>query len=143
MTKGSMIGAGLLLASLCTAAGGAWGQSKVADLGQREYLANCASCHGADGKGNGPNKPYLNKSPSDLTVLARNNGGILPAARMYDVIDGDKEVIGHGTRDMPTWGYDYRIQAAEYYQDVPYNPEAFVRGKILSLVEFINRLQVK
>lgn len=143
MKNGSLIGAGVLLASLCTAMGGAWAQSKTVDLGQREFMANCASCHGADGRGQGPNAMFLNKSPTNLTLLAKNNGGILPAARMYDVIEGDKDVVGHGTRDMPTWGFDYRVKAAEYYMDVPYNPEAYVRGKILSLIDYISRVQAK
>jgi mono/diheme cytochrome c family protein len=113
------------------------------DLGKRKYRANCASCHGAEGKGNGPNKPCLTKRPSDLTVLAKNNGGVLPVGRIYDVIDGNKDVVGHGTRDMPTWGYGYRVQAAEYYVDVPYNAEGYVRVKILTLIDYISRIQAK
>lgn len=142
MTKRTLKLSSLFIA-LCVAAGGAWAQAKVADLGQREYMANCASCHGADGKGMGPNVEFLKKSPPNLTLLAKNNGGILPAARLYESIDGSKDVAGHGTRDMPTWGFDYRVKAAEYYMDVPYNPEVYVRGKILSLIEYINRIQVK
>jgi hypothetical protein len=44
---------------------------------------------------------------------------------------------------MPTWGNAYRIKAAEYYLDSPYDPEAFVRARILALIEYISRLQVK
>jgi mono/diheme cytochrome c family protein len=132
-----------LLVALCVAAGGAWAQAKGVDLGQREYMANCASCHGADGKGQGPTAMFLNKSPTNLTVLAKNNGGILPAARLYESIDGTATIAGHGTREMPTWGFDYRVKAAEYYMDTPYNPEVYVRGKILSLIDYISRIQVK
>lgn len=132
-----------LAVGLCLVGSAAWAQSKGVDLGQREFLANCASCHGTDGKGNGPNKPYLTRSPTDLTVLAKNNGGILPAARMYEVIEGARDIPTHGSRDMPTWGHEYRVKAAEYYMDVPYSPEAYVRGRLLALVEYINRLQVK
>jgi len=135
--------AGTLFVALCVAGGAAWAQAKSIDLGQREYMSNCASCHGSDGKGNGPNKPYMTKSPTDLTVLARNNGGVLPVARMYEVIEGNRDVVGHGTREMPTWGLDYRIKAAEYYIDVPYNPEVYVRGRILSLIDYLSRIQAK
>ena len=113
------------------------------DLGKREFDTNCAMCHGLDGKGGGVMSTYLNRQPTNLTTLAKTNGGILPMDRMYAMIDGTREVPGHGTRDMPTWGFDYRVKAAEYYMDVPYNPEVYVRGKILSLIEYINRIQVK
>ena len=49
----------------------------------------------------------------------------------------------HGTRDMPIWGRDYKIKAAEYYMEAPYDPDAYVRARILALLEYINRLQAK
>jgi mono/diheme cytochrome c family protein len=140
--KRSIIHAALIGASLAIAATGALGQGKV-DLGKREYDANCASCHGPKGMGDGPTRPYLNKSPTNLTTLARDNKGVLPVNRLYESIDGTLTVPGHGTRDMPTWGNQYRMKAAEYYMDVPYDPEAFVRARILALIEYISRLQVK
>jgi mono/diheme cytochrome c family protein len=140
--KRSIIHAALIGASLAIAATGALGQGKV-DLGKREYDANCASCHGPKGMGDGPTRPYLNKSPTNLTTLARDNKGVLPVNRLYESIDGTLTVPGHGTRDMPTWGNQYRTKAAEYYMDVPYDPEAFVRARILALIEYISRLQVK
>ncbi len=112
------------------------------DVGQREFEASCASCHGVDGKGRGPIVDLLRRSPPDLTQLARKNGGILPVARMYEVIDGTG-VPAHGSRDMPIWGQAYRIRDAEYYGEVPYNAEGLVRARILSLAEYISRLQVK
>jgi mono/diheme cytochrome c family protein len=119
---------------------GAMAQQK-ADLGKREYDSNCAICHGRDGKGNGPYVELLKRSPPDLTTMARRNGGVFPVAKSYDVIEGAGP--GHGTRDMPIWGMAYNVKAAEYYVDVPYDREAFVRGRILSLIEYLNRLQAK
>jgi mono/diheme cytochrome c family protein len=140
--KRSIIKAVLLGAGLTMAAAGALAQGKV-DLGKREYDANCASCHGLKGTGDGPVTPYLNRSPTDLTKLARANGGVLPVSRLYESIDGTLAVPGHGSRDMPTWGDTYRARAAEYYIDVPYDPNAFVRARILALIEYISRLQAK
>lgn len=140
--KTSLRNAGALLVGLCIAASGAIAQTKL-DIGKREFESNCATCHGLKGAGDGVLKPWLTRSPSDLTMLAKSNGGILPLPRIYDVIEGATQVAGHGTRDMPAWGNRYKVQAAEYYMDVPYDAEAFVRMKILSLVEYINRLQVK
>lgn len=117
-------------------------QAKKIDLGKREFEANCASCHGMTGKGSGPVTPWLRMSPPDLTTLAKNNQGILPINRLYDSILGD-DIKAHGSRDMPVWGQVYRTDAANYYLDVPYDADAYVRVRILSLLEYLNRLQVK
>lgn len=112
------------------------------DFGKREYESKCASCHGVSGKGDGPIRELLTKSPPDLTVEAKNNGGVFPMERLYKVIEG-ADVPAHGGRDMPVWGREYKHEAAEYYMDTPYDPEAYVRARILSLLEYINRLQAK
>ena len=140
--KCSIIRGVLVGACLAVAATGALGEAKI-DLGKREYDANCASCHGPKGMGDGPTRPYLTKSPTNLTTLAHDNKGVLPVNRLYESIDGSLTVPGHGTRDMPTWGNQYRLRAAEYYGDMDYNADAFVRVKILALIEYISRLQAK
>jgi mono/diheme cytochrome c family protein len=78
------------------------------DLGKNEYLRSCASCHGETGKGDGPAAKSLPKPPGDLTKLAKNNNGVFPISRVYDVIDGRMQVIMHGTREMPVWGDVFR-----------------------------------
>jgi mono/diheme cytochrome c family protein len=137
MNKGIRTAVALSLALASTAL---LAQQRV-DLGKREFDNNCAACHGADGKGGGIYVEYLKRSPPDLSTMSRRNGGVFPISRAYEVIEGAG--VGHGTRDMPVWGRDYAIQAAEYYIDVPYNPEAYVRARILALSEYLNRLQVK
>jgi len=112
-----------------------------ADLGKRECDSHCASCHGVDGKGTGAYVDFLKRTPTDLTMLAKRNGGVFPISRVYDVIDGAG--VGHGSRDMPVWGQDYRVKAGEYYVDVPYDSEIFVRNRILALTEYLSRLQAK
>jgi mono/diheme cytochrome c family protein len=116
-------------------------QTRNADFGKREFDDNCAVCHATSGKGGGPYVELLKKSPPDLTTLTQRNGGVFPMARIYDVIEGAGP--GHGARDMPIWGKTYSIKAAEYYLDVPYDQEAFVRARILGLAEYISRLQAK
>ena len=113
------------------------------DFGEREYMSNCAQCHGASGKGDGVLRPYLNKSPSDLTVLSKHNSGVFPQDRIYRVIDGRDMVPLHGERDMPAWGMDYSSKAAQDWQDWPYNTEAYVRSHITALVDYIHRRQEK
>lgn len=131
------------LAMLAIALGSAWAQQAPAraDPGQREFSDNCATCHGRDGKGLGPYVEWLKKAPPDLTLLSKRNGGVFPLASTYAVIEGAG--AGHGTREMPVWGREYSVRAAEYYADAPYNQEAVVRARILALSEYISRLQVK
>lgn len=119
----------------------AWAQMAKLDFGKREYDSNCASCHGAKGMGDGPYKPWLTKSPPDLTVLAKENRGVFPYQRVYDIIDGRRPVAGHGPSDMPVWGADYLAKARADYTDVAYDAEAYVRTRIVALIEYLYRLQ--
>ena len=49
---------------------------------------------------------------------------------------------GHGTTDMPIWGTIYKIRAAQNLVDIPsYDPDAFVRARILALIDYLARLQ--
>ena len=68
------------------------------------YRAYCASCHGLTGRGDGPAAPALKAKVPDLTLLARNNGGVFPSARVRKMISGDEVLLSHGTREMPIWG---------------------------------------
>jgi mono/diheme cytochrome c family protein len=133
----------LIGAALIGFAGAANAQDKKFDFGKREYDSNCASCHGLKGKGDGPYKPYLTKSPSDLTVLSKKNSGVYPFDRVYMSVDGRLEIGAHGSRDMPIWGTQYSVQAGASHMDVPYAPESYVRTRILALTEYIYRLQTK
>jgi len=123
--------------------GVALAQQPKFDFGKREYTSNCAACHGVTGKGDGPYNEYLKKTPSDLTVLAKANKGVFPYQNTYEIIDGRKAVAAHGPRDMPIWGNDYSVMAAGHYLEVPYDPEAFVRNRIMALIDYIGRLQAK
>lgn len=127
--------------TLAVSFGAALAQQVTPDWGKREFESSCASCHGSGGTGDGPlSRGYLSKAPTDLTVLARNNGGVLPVSRLYAWIDGTAVGV-HGTRDMPVWGTRYKLSAGEYYVDVDYDPQAYVRARILSLIDYVDRLQ--
>ena len=135
------MGLGLLGAAACA-------QPQGVDMGRSEFQNSCASCHGAGGKGDGPVAPALSKKPSDLTTLAKRNGGALPVQLVWEMIDGRAQVplgsFAHGSREMPVWGDDYRA-AARLSGDsaVANNPEWFVRGRIVALIDYLQRVHVK
>ncbi len=91
------------------------GQSKEGDIpltqsysGAEMYRTWCASCHGTQGKGDGPAAAALKKPPTDLTQIAKKNHGKFPTEKVRDYIDGTKAVAAHGSRDMPVWGSFFR-----------------------------------
>ena len=57
-----------------------------------------------EGRGDGPLAASLTRPPADLTQLAKNNGGHYDERAVLEVIDGRRQVVEHGTRDMPVWG---------------------------------------
>jgi mono/diheme cytochrome c family protein len=142
MMKRCLLSTALLGLAMTFASGAALSQAKF-DFGKREYDVNCANCHGANGKGDGPYQPMLQKSAPDLTMLSKKNNGVFPVAHIYEVIDGRAAVKAHGPQDMPIWGADYLGKAAGYYMDVPYDPEMFVRTRINALIDYLYRLQAK
>lgn len=126
------------------------------DAGRSEYQAQCGSCHGIDGKGNGPISGELKSHPTDLTVLAKKNGGVFPISVIYEIIDGRKVIKAHGTREMPVWGYRYtptpnlaiapsnpNARNAIQYADTTFDPEVVIRNRLLAVVDYLNRIQEK
>jgi mono/diheme cytochrome c family protein len=67
------------------------------------YQRACASCHGPEGRGDGPEAPRQWVVPPDLTHLRARHGGTFPAEYVREVVSGEREVTAHGTRDMPVW----------------------------------------
>ena len=81
------------------------------DQGRQIYIQYCASCHGKDGRGNGPVSPYLKINPPDLTLLKKKNQGIYPMPKVMSAIDGSRTVRAHGDGEMPVWGEIFRKEA--------------------------------
>ncbi len=71
--------------------------------GRTAYLENCASCHGDDGKGDGPVARSLAVVAPDLTGLAARNGGVFPRDAVMSTIDGFQRAP-HFNAAMPEFG---------------------------------------
>lgn len=105
--KWMVLGAGLLLTGAVQAQGqGEMQRLRLGDPGRWDYQNSCASCHGVAGKGDGPVVRYLVSQPTDLTQMAKRNGGVFPKDRVAAMIDGrgTPDIGPHGTREMPIWG---------------------------------------
>ena len=103
--------------------------------GKAMYMNQCAACHGAEAKGNGPAATALKTPPTDLTVLAKNNNGKFPANHVYSSIVGDLNVPAHGSPEMPMWGNVYRSMSSGH--------DAEVQQRISNLTRYLESLQVK
>jgi mono/diheme cytochrome c family protein len=122
--------------TLLTAAGAGAEEETV---GSDEYRISCLSCHGVGGRGDGPLAKFLTIKPTDLTLLAKNNGGEYPYMKVFLMVDGREEVAAHGDRAMPVWGARYRKDIAPSYG--PFGGEEIIHGRILELVYYIHSIQ--
>ncbi|MDI6750371.1 MAG: c-type cytochrome [Pseudomonadota bacterium] len=116
---------------------------KLIDVGKGEYNAACASCHGLQGKGDGPAADQMKTKVPDITGLAKANNGVFPFDKVYQIIDGRAEIKAHGSREMPIWGAAFRRQTSVYFENYAGDPESGARSRILALTEYVYRLQQK
>ena len=137
------------------------GWAEEVDAGKAEYLSSCAPCHGADGKGKGPlSANKLKTKPADLTALAKKNNGVFPVSAVYEAIDGRNAIELHGAREMPIWGCRHtpspvsptktskrKVYRApdpfESHLDLSCDSEDIIGNRILSVIEYLRRIQEK
>lgn len=73
--------------------------------GAKIFQSQCATCHGADGRGPGPASPALKHAVLNLTLISERNGGKFPAQRVKEFIEGKGSgPSGRSEREMPVWG---------------------------------------
>jgi mono/diheme cytochrome c family protein len=125
-------------------------------LGQKLYTQYCASCHGPDGKGNGPAGAKLDPKPSDLTQIAKKNGGKFPFYETMLLISGrdpqgqnqDTDLPGlagvpkaHGDPKMPVWGEVFSRE--ELSKGTSLDLQMATTGKIMLITEYLQSIQAK
>ncbi len=106
-----------------------------AERGQELFTEYCQSCHGAEGRGNGPLAELLKIPPPDLTLITERANGVFPVDMLATYIDGRGGVESHGTRNMPVWG--------NIWTDTEGGADAdqAVAEQISELIEFIRSIQ--
>ena len=102
---------------------------------QEMYTAYCAVCHGIDAKGRGPAADALKVPPSDLTTLAKRNGGKYPSDHVTNAIQGNLYVPAHGSREMPVWGRELFWQMSQSHSS------SEVQLRVSNLNKYIESLQ--
>lgn len=108
--------------------------------GAEDFAAFCSSCHGVGGKGDGSMATELAHRPSDLTGLARRNGGEFPKLRVMAKVWGYT-----GGRDgaavMPNFGPLLDSQMVPY--DSGDGIESPTPLRLVRLAEYVESLQGK
>jgi mono/diheme cytochrome c family protein len=103
--------------------------------GKEMYESYCASCHGIDGKGDGPAAPALKAVPTNLTTLAIKNGGAFQAAHIATEIQGGTMTPAHGSKDMPVWG--------PIFMTIGGHSAAQVQLRVRNLTSYLESIQIK
>jgi mono/diheme cytochrome c family protein len=113
---------------------GAGGAGVAAVSGAYAFRTYCASCHGIDGRGDGPLTDSLRFQPPDLTLIAKRNGGEFPTEKVFRIVDGRSPVKGHGGPDMPVWGDAFRNADTGY-------DDAAAKARIKAVVDHLKTIQ--
>ena len=114
----------------------AWSADYVAMSGEDLYRRFCASCHGTEGRGDGPVAASLRVEVPDLTQIARKMHAADMRDRIVRIIDGRYIIGAHGTRVMPVWGEDLsRLEIG--------NPDAERSTQVIigRLADYVSSLQ--
>jgi mono/diheme cytochrome c family protein len=110
-----------------------------AEAGADAYAVFCATCHGAEGEGDGPTAEILTVAPPDLTRLAARNDGAFPVARVVSRIDGRDPLLAHGA-PMPLFGPYFEGEGAALR--TPAGQPILTSRPIADLVAWLRSIQV-
>ncbi len=129
-----LAGATIIVASTGVTTGARMPQQPYS--GRNDYQVFCASCHGAEARGDGVIAKSQKKPPADLTQLSKHHDGVFPAESVYTTIDGRQPGSAHSASDMPAWGevFDKSGSSAG---------AANVTARIEALVAYLKTLQAK
>lgn len=113
----------------------AGGSDELVAAGRALFTRYCASCHGVDGTGSGPLGDQLKTPPADLTHVRTRTAGRFPFEKLREIIDGRREVLLHGPREMPVWG----VQLGKDIE--PRSRPIRVSGEITVLLSYLESIQ--
>lgn len=110
----------------------------VASDGKGLFMENCATCHGANGKGDGEMARAMSRPPADLTLIQVRHNNSFPRAKVMSIVDGyaRSDMDGPG---MPEFGVLLEGDLIPFDSgDGVLTPTP---RKLVALVEYIESLQ--
>ncbi|WP_299922705.1 cytochrome c [uncultured Pelagimonas sp.] len=110
-----------------------------ADIGRSHYHTHCATCHGLEGRGDGPMAGVLMIKPVNLRELTAANGGVFPLERVVKRIDGRDPLVSHGS-PMPVYG-DYFEGSFDVPMKAPSGQPVLTSQPVVDLVAYIKEIQ--
>jgi len=128
-----------LFASLIASPAYAQDAGNAGVSGEADFNMYCATCHGENGKGNGPKAFGLSKPLPDLSDLTERYGSF-PRERLAKLIDGREVLEGHGDREMPVWGVWFKEEAAAELGGAE-GDEGSVARRLENLIGYVETLQ--
>lgn len=138
--RGSVIGLLACAASVVASGSALADDSMQLEVGKKQYMKYCATCHGPSGTGtDGMASRLFTKPPTNLTLLAKNNGGKFPMMEVIGIVKGDQPIAAHGSREMPVWG---DIIGGDPTQDGMYAKDE-ADAKIMTIGKYLESIQAK
>ncbi|CUH42775.1 MULTISPECIES: cytochrome c [Ruegeria] len=111
---------------------------ETTSAGKTLYMQHCVSCHGVDGKGDGPAAVRLSTKPADLTKIAARRDGMWPALEVMEILSGySRNTLPR--EDMPVI---VDILDHEMSEFDPGNSEPFLMPtKLIEIANYLEALQ--
>jgi mono/diheme cytochrome c family protein len=153
MMRSSWGGVAAVVVAAWLSAGQAYADDAAVSQGQHLYLKYCASCHGANGTGDGQVGTMMTPKASDLTQIAKRNGGKFPFYEVMEIINGraptgqheNASLPGlpkaHGNAAMPVWGEIFSRD--ELSKGTSLDLQLQATGKIMMITEYLQSIQAK
>ncbi|MBN8187149.1 c-type cytochrome [Salipiger thiooxidans] len=114
-------------------------EAQDADIGRSLFHTHCATCHGLEGRGDGPMAGVLIVKPVNLTELTAANAGIFPLERVVKRIDGRDPLVSHGS-PMPVYG-DYFEGSFDRPIKTPAGQPILTSEPVVDLVAYLLEIQ--
>lgn len=126
----------LLCAALLMLAAPVWAQD--ANRGEGLFADYCATCHGADARGNGEMAQILKVPTPGLRRLSADNGGSFPLVAVLAQIDGRDPLLAHGGK-MPLFGHVF--DGPQVALSGPGGQPVLTSGPLADLAAYLESLQ--
>ena len=111
---------------------------EMTDAGKVLFEENCLSCHGPDGKGDGPSAADLNTPPADLTRIAARRDGVWPMLEVMAILDGyNRNTLPR--EDMPVFENFLDNEMSEF--DTGNGVPTLVPTKLIEIVYYLESIQ--